>query len=93
MRKLLIVAVATIAMTSAAIADVYPRHHHRHHNNNGALVGGIVGGLIIGGIIAGSNRDYYERPRHYRYRSCERYFDGEYWNGYRWVPQYRTICY
>lgn len=93
MRKLLIATIATIAMTSVAFADNYPRHHHNRHNNNGAIVGGLLGGIIIGSMIAGSNRGYYydERPR-YRYRQCYRSFEGEYWNGYRWVAEYRTIC-
>lgn len=92
MRKILIAAVAVLAMSGTSLADNYHRHHHRH-NNNGALIGGVIGGLIIGGMLAGPRPGYYyEEDPYYRPRECRRYFDGEYWNGYRWVATYRTIC-
>lgn len=96
MRKLLIASVALIGMTTASMADGYPRHHHYNGGGNGgAIVGGIIGGLLIGGLLAGPRPGYYydEYQAYPQYYSrCHTYFEGNYWNGYQWVSRYRKIC-
>lgn len=106
MRKLAIALAATIAMTSAAQADWNGnrRHHqprYQHHHNNNNWVAPLVGGLVIGGLLMSSQQNYYAGPGYgnvpaYGYQRyqpvCQRVFVGSFWDGWRWVRQYDTIC-
>jgi len=107
MRKLAIALAATIAMSTAAEANNWnnrrhhPRPHHHHNHNN--WVAPLVGGLVIGGLLMSSQQNYYAGPGYgnvpayggygYRYQPvCQRVFVGSFWDGWRWVRQYDTIC-
>ena len=105
MRKLAIALAATIAMCSVAEANNWnnrrhhqPRYHHHHNNNN--WVAPLVGGLVIGGLLMSSQQNYYAGPGYgnvpaygYRYQPyCRNVHVGTFWNGWRWVNQYETVC-
>lgn len=70
-----------------------PRQHHYqpryHHHHNHRQVSPWVYGLGALALGAGGAYYYYNQPRPY----CERRIIGNYWNGYRWVPEVETVCY
>ena len=102
MRKIAIAIAAVIGMTSVAHADwnghrQYPRHHyHGGGGGNNNWVAPLVGGLVIGGLLMSSQQNYYAGPGYGNvpvYQPmCQRVFVGSFWNGWRWVNQYQTIC-
>lgn len=64
MRKLALIAVAMLALTTNAHADYYGYHHHHYYGGGGG--GGnwaapLIGGLVIGGMLGAMSQ-----PRYYQ---------------------------
>ena len=68
-RKLVLTAVTTTTLVTAAAADARPRWgyggHWRHYGHGGDVAGALIGGLIIGGLIgaAASSAERRRGPR------------------------------
>lgn len=98
MRRLIIALAATVAMTSISYADQYRHRHQRQYHNNNNWVAPLVGGLVVGGLLLSSRQNYYAGPGYgnvpaYGYQPyCRNVHVGTFWNGWRWVNQYETMC-